>query len=157
MKNDDDTVDVEVVDESNLPEAPKPKAKAPWRWQPGQSGNVNGRPKGALGRYTKRMVEDFAKHWHKHGAEAIAKVYRKDPGLYLKIATSLIPRALLLEVSARPFAEMSDAELQAAADQERENAMLLIEHVRAHGGEELIQKAAQDVLGTGEEEDEGTA
>jgi hypothetical protein len=102
------------------------------------------------------MVEDFSKHWHKHGAAAIAKVYKKDPGLYLKIATSLIPRAMLLEVSAsvRPFTEMSDADLQAAAAQEREDAMLLIEHVRTHGGEELIQQATQSVLGTDEEEDD---
>jgi hypothetical protein len=70
---------------------------------------------------------------------------------YVKIATSLVPRELLLQV-ARPMEQMSDAELQEAALQEREHANMLIEHVRMRGGAQLIEAAQREL--TGEDADD---
>ena len=63
-----------------------------------------------------------------------------------------MPRELLLQVS-RPLAELSDDELQAAALAERDQATMLIEHIRLRGGAELIEQAQREVLGEDEEDE----
>ena len=63
-----------------------------------------------------------------------------------------MPRELLLQVS-RPLAELSDDELQAAALAERDQATMLIEHIRLRGGAQLIEQAQREVLGEDDEED----
>jgi hypothetical protein len=80
-------------------------------------------------------------------------MYEENPGLYLKIATSLVPRELLLEVS-RPMEQLSDAELQRAAVEEQEASQKLIAHIRLRGGEELIEQARRELTGDDEEDDE---
>jgi hypothetical protein len=115
--------------------------------------NPAGRGKGNLNKFSQQLVADFAANWREHGAAAIEQLRRENIVAYVKIATSLVPRELLLQV-ARPTERMSDAELQEAAAQEREHANALIEHVRLRGGAQLIE-AAQRELGTQyEEEDE---
>ena len=64
-----------------------------------------------------------------------------------------MPRELLLQVS-RPLAELSDDELQAAALAERDQATMLIEHIRLRGGAELDRAAQREVLGEDEEDDD---
>ena len=46
---------------------------------------------------------------------------------YVKIAASLVPREMLLQIS-RPMAEMTDEQLQAAAIEEQEASQKVIEH-----------------------------
>lgn len=76
--------------------------------------NPAGRGKGTRNRISQQLVDDFTRHWAEHGYAAIEKVYADNPGLYLKIATSLVPKELLLQVS-KPLDEMSDAELARVA------------------------------------------
>ena len=83
-----------------------------------------------------QLVADFAADWREHGAAAIEQLRKENVAAYVKIATSLVPRELLLQVS-RPLAELSDDELQAAALAERDQATMLIEHIRLRGGAEL--------------------
>ena len=133
-----------------------PPAKAPHtRWYKGmpQSPNPRGRGKGNRSRISQALVEDFSRHWRENGYSAIERVFADNPGLYLKIATSLVPRELLLQI-ARPLENMSDSELQLAAEQEHQQAIKMLEHVKMKVGAEIVETAAREVLGEDEENDE---
>jgi hypothetical protein len=127
-------------------------ALKPWM-KGGPSPNYRGRGKGTPNKFSQQLVADFAADWREHGAAAIEQLRKENIVAYVKIATSLVPRELLLQVS-RPLAELSDDELQAAALAERDRATMLIEHIRLRGGAELIEQAQREVLGEDEEDNE---
>jgi hypothetical protein len=112
-----------------------------------------GRGKGSLNKFSQQLVADFAANWREHGAAAIEQLRRENIVAYVKIATSLVPRELLLQVS-RPMEQMSDAELQEAALQEREHANALVEHIRLRGGAQLIEAAQRELVDEEDESDE---
>ena len=132
--------------------APQPQTLRPWQ-KGGPSPNYRGRGKGHLNKFSQQLVADFAADWREHGAAAIARLREESVVAYVKIATSLVPRELLLQVS-RPLVELSDDELQAAALAERDQATMLIEHIRLRGGAELVEAAQREVLGEDEEDDD---
>ena len=132
--------------------ATQPLALKPWQ-KGGPTPNPKGRGKGHLNKFSQQLVADFAADWRAHGAAAIEQLRRENVAAYVKIATSLVPRELLLQVS-RPLAELSDDELQAAALAEHDQATMLIEHIRLRGGAQLIEQAQREVLGEEDEEDE---
>jgi hypothetical protein len=66
------------------------KLMAPW--QPGQSGNPAGRPKGARSRFSEKFVSDFLADWEIHGAAVIATVRAEKPDVYLRTATAILPK-----------------------------------------------------------------
>ena len=63
-------------------------------WQPGQSGNPAGRPKGsrnALGEaFTLALYDDFKLH----GIDAIIKVREEKPDQYLRTVAAVIPKEI---------------------------------------------------------------
>ncbi len=128
-------------------------ALKPWM-KGGPSPNYRGRGKGTPNKFSQRLIADFAADWREHGAAAIEQLRKENVAAYVKIATSLVPREVLLQVS-RPLTEMSDAELQEAALQERQQAVQLIEHIKMLGGgaEELLRAAEREVLGEDEDEE----
>jgi hypothetical protein len=63
-------------------------------WQPGQSGNPVGRPKGARSRFSEKFVNDFLADWEAHGAEVIAQVRAEKPDVYLRTATAILPKVI---------------------------------------------------------------
>jgi hypothetical protein len=134
--------------------AASPPTTAPRPWQKGgPTPNPRGRGKGTPNKFSQQLVADFARDWREHGAAAIEQLREENVAAYVKIATSLVPRELLLQVS-RPLAELSDDELQAAALAERDQATMLIEHIRLRGGEALLEQARREVLGEDEEDDD---
>ena len=56
----------------------------------GVSGNPDGRPKGSRNKLTETFLDIVAKDFAENGAEAIERVRREDPVMYLRIVGSLI-------------------------------------------------------------------
>lgn len=65
-------------------------------WQPGQSGNPAGRPKGARAKLGEAFIEALHQDFGKHGIAAIEEVRKDKPDQYLKVIASLMPKELNL-------------------------------------------------------------
>ena len=59
----------------------------------------------------KIALQALGEHFAEHGVAAIDRVYREEPGTYLKIVASLLPRQMSIE-KLSPFEHLSDEELQ---------------------------------------------
>ena len=68
-------------------------------WEPGQSGNPMGRPKGAKNKVSEKFLENLQDNWEKHGVNALEKAAENDPMQYVKMVASLVPRELKQETS----------------------------------------------------------
>jgi hypothetical protein len=53
-----------------------------------------GRKKGARSKLSESFLQDFHKTWLKHGAKALDKLAQENPGLFVKVAASILPKAL---------------------------------------------------------------
>jgi hypothetical protein len=91
-------------------------------FQPGQSGNAAGRPKGAKHKLTEIFLSFIALDFAEHGADTIARLRTEDPTMYLKLIGSLIPRELILQRERGPLidiSEVTDEELAQYIDKRR--------------------------------------
>jgi hypothetical protein len=68
-------------------------------FQPGQSGNPAGRPKGARNRLKEAFLKTIADDFEKHGVEFVAKLRVDNPDAYGRLVASFVPRET---VSATP-------------------------------------------------------
>jgi hypothetical protein len=70
--------------------------KQPRRYgfQPGQSGNPAGRPKGARSRLGEDFLNALRDDFAEHGVEVVRKVRTRKPEVYLKIVADLMPKEL---------------------------------------------------------------
>jgi Family of unknown function (DUF5681) len=89
---------------------PRPKPSAP-QWQPGQSGNPNGRPIGSRNKLNEKFILALHDDFAKHGTAVIEKVRETRPEIYLKIIASILPRELHFR-SAGVFDDMTDEALR---------------------------------------------
>src|SRR4249919_575228 len=78
-------------------------------WRPGQSGNPAGRPKGARSKLAEDFLKDVQAEWETHGAVAVSDMRTKNPGDFVKMIASLLPKEMTLNVNNE--AELSDEEL----------------------------------------------
>ena len=78
-------------------------------YKPGQSGNPNGRPKGARNRLSEAFLEALEDAWHVKGQEVIDKVIQDRPHEFLKVIAGLLPKDVRLNVS--EYADLSDEQL----------------------------------------------
>jgi len=68
------------------------------QFKPGNSGGP-GRRMGSRNKLSEYLLQSFAKDFKKDGPAAIVRLRESSPGEYLRIAASLVPKELLLEVS----------------------------------------------------------
>jgi hypothetical protein len=81
-------------------------------WQPGQSGNPAGRPRGSRNALSEEVICALLRDFRKHGEKAIAKVRRDQPGVYLKVIALLVPREHKVE-HGNPLKGLTDEQLVA--------------------------------------------
>ncbi len=59
-------------------------------WQPGQSGNPNGRPVGSGTVFSQAFLKDLAEVWSEEGREAIVKTAKTNPTVFFATCARLI-------------------------------------------------------------------
>jgi hypothetical protein len=66
-------------------------------FKPGQSGNPNGRPKGARSRLSADFLSDLHATWSEHGATALRLCATTDPRRFCSIVAGLLPRDIRID------------------------------------------------------------
>lgn len=84
-------------------------SRKPWQFQPGQSGNPKGKPKGARNKLGEAFLEALASDFETHGPAAIAEVRETRPADYLKVIASILPKEMNVKVDGTD--EMTDEQL----------------------------------------------
>jgi hypothetical protein len=75
-------------------EATPEKTRLAPPWQPGQSGNPAGRPKGSRNKLGEAFIEALHTDFENEGAAAIVRCRVEKPDAYLKVIASILPKEL---------------------------------------------------------------
>jgi hypothetical protein len=84
-------------------------------WQPGVSGNSAGRTRGSRNKLSEEVICALLRDFRQHGQEAVARVRRTQPAVYLKVLALLIPREHKVEHS-DTLKNLSDEQLEAMVE-----------------------------------------
>jgi hypothetical protein len=80
-------------------------------WQPGQSGNPNGRPIGNRNKLNEKFLAALCEDFTEHGSEVIERVRTERPEIYLKVVASVLPREMHVRAESL-FAGMSNDDVE---------------------------------------------
>jgi hypothetical protein len=89
------------------------KHRLPQLWRPGQSGNPNGRPKGARSKLAEDFLKDLAESWKTQGKAALLACARDEPAKYIKVIADLLPREALIDIELDITVKTAQTALQA--------------------------------------------
>ena len=96
----------------------------------------------AINKFSKAFLQSVSAKWREHGDAVLEEVRRDDPGLFLRVCASLIPKELLVVThSTTPVEQMTVMELQAIVVNDATTA----ERMRARL-EPLIERLAKKDL-----------
>ena len=88
----------------------------PWLFQPGQSGNSKGQPKGTRNKLSEAFLHDLRDCWSRRGIQVLEEVATKEPAKLLAAMVQLMPKDVLIAVNDnRPMIELTAEELLAIA------------------------------------------
>jgi hypothetical protein len=65
-------------------------------FKPGVSGNPRGRPLGARNKLSQDFLVDLHHAWSEHGADALARCAKEEPGRFCQIVAGLMPRDVVV-------------------------------------------------------------
>lgn len=80
-------------------------------FEPGKSGNPSGRPKGSKNKLTEAFWQDMSEVWSAGGKDALDRVIKDDPGAFVRIAASLMPKEAELTLRTIAANQLGDDEL----------------------------------------------